>query len=447
MSRILGDNLADRLATTGAAPRADWDRSDAWVTFGQRLLVLVGALMIALGSMVSINGAVVSSGTVNVEGNYQTVQHFDGGIISKIHVRDGDTVAAGDILMTLDKTTPLAELTVVAERIGDLLIQRNRLEAERDGRTTFAIPPLKSVSEGLRKVVATQQALFNARIRSYQGEISVLMQRIDQVSAQLDGLRAQLAASRRERSLIAEDLTGVRKLFKQGYANRQRLSGLERDAARLEGDIGRLTGDIARAEGALAETRLNLDQRRKTFIEAAIDELKTVQASLNELEERQKSLEARVARSVIRAPRGGRIHALALHTEGGVVEAAKPLMQIIPRDDRLLVKTRIQPQDVDNVRPGQHATIRFPAFNARVTPRLDGRVLKVSPAELTGDRGETYFTADVEIPAETIRTIGGADRLVPGMPAEVYITTEARSILNYFLRPLTDAMFRAFREE
>ncbi|MEO1265820.1 MAG: HlyD family type I secretion periplasmic adaptor subunit, partial [Pseudomonadota bacterium] len=424
----------------------DWSESDAWVVAGKRLLVVLGIFLFAFGFLISINGAVVSSGVVTVENNYKTVQHLDGGIVAKIRVRNGDEVDAGEVLLTLDKTADSAELTVVTERIDDLRIQRARLESERDEKTTFDVPADVIQSEGIKKTIATQRALFDARMQTYRGEMTVLTRRVDQVSAQLRGLTAQRSARAREKQLADQDLAAVRGLYAKGYANQQRLSTIERDAARLGGELGRLTSEIARIDGALSEAQLGVTQRKKQFIEQVIDELRRVQAQLNELEERKKALNAKVARADVRAPQAGRVHALQIHTEGGVIQPARAIMQIIPQNERLIVEVRIQPQDIDKVRTGQPADILFPAFNARTTPRLVGTITRVSAAEIESQQGPSYFTALVEISPEELAKIGRAQQLVPGMPAEVYITTESRSILSYLVKPMTDAMFRAFRE-
>ncbi|MEO0791334.1 MAG: HlyD family type I secretion periplasmic adaptor subunit [Pseudomonadota bacterium] len=423
-----------------------WAGSDAWVAVGMRTLAILMIGLFGFGTLLSINGAVIATGVVTVESNYKTVQHLDGGIVAEILVRNGDRVAAGDVLIRLDKTGDKAELGVITERIGGLLVQRARLEAERDGRNDFSIPASVSTTGGIAKTIATQRALFRARMATRTGELSVLNRRIDQVSAQLRGLTAQRNARAQERDLMRKDLAAVRSLFKKGYANQQRLSTLERDAARLEGEMGRLAGELARAEGSLSESHLNLAQRRKTLLEGVIDELRQVQNALNELREQEKALRAKVDREVIRAPQDGRVHALAVNTTGGVITPARPILQIIPQTERMIVEARINPQDIDSVQSGQTAGIRFPTFNARVTPRLTGAVTRVSPAEITPDQGSSFYTAEIEISPQELRQIGG-QRLLPGMPAEVFITTEARSILSYFLRPLTDAMFRAFREE
>ena len=427
----------------------EWHRTEPWVRLGMRTC---GALFIALivfGAVISINGAVVATGTVTVENNYKTVQHLDGGVVAKIHVRNGAMVKAGDKLLTLDGTADRANMSIIRSRINEQLIQLARLEAERDGKTSFDIPgPVTPFMAEPRivTIVATQRALFAARRQSRNGEHSVLNQRIEQLSAQLLGLKSQQESKSRELSLLREDLQAVRGLFKKGFANRQRLSTLERDAARLEGEVGRLSGDTANVNGALSEARLKRAQSDKEFTEKVVDELRQLEASLRELEENRVKIADKLSRCTVRAPADGLVHAMQVHTEGGVVEPAKPLLQIIPNGERLVIEARVPPEQIDKVHQGSIAGIRFPAFNARSTPRLDGKVTTISAAQLTNEKGAPYFTALIEISSAELAKIGAGHRLLPGMPAEVYIQTGSRSMLSYIVKPLIDSMFPAFRE-
>ena len=430
---------------------AGWHTTAPWVRLGTRVCIglVVGVLL--FGAIVSINGAVVASGTVTVENNYKTVQHLDGGVVGKIHVRDGRRVDAGEILVTLDDTTDRANLAIIQSRINEHLIQLARLEAERDGKTSFELPKkidngTKHANDGLAAIVDTQRALFEARRQSRTAEQSVLDERITQLTAHLNGLVVQLAARRKELKVAQQDLAAVRKLFERGYANRQRLSAIERDVARLEGDVGALDSERERTAGSLSEAKLRRSQSDKSFAEKVVDELQKVKAGLRELEETRIKLEDKLNRSTIRAPVAGRVHALQIHTEGGVIQPAKPILTVIPDGERLIIEAHVRPDQIDRVKQGSEAAIRFPAFNARTTPRLDGRVTSVSPAQINNEQGKPYFTALVEIPAAELSKISSRHRLVPGMPAEVYIQTGSRSILSYFLKPLVDAMMPAFRE-
>ena len=428
---------------------AAWTTSEPWVRLGLRSIAVLVAALLVFGWLVHINGAVVASGTVTVENNYKTIQHLDGGIVAKIHVRNGDRVDTGAELISLDETADRANLAVVSGRIHELQIQQARLEAERDRLEKFALPAQLGPASGnqqVARILKTQKALFDARLQSRKGEQAVLSQRIEQLTAQMAGLEAQREARQKEEQLTQRELGGLRQLFEKGFASRQRLTTLERDHARLLGDIGRLTGDLARVQGQFAEARLRKAQAEKGFTESVVDELRKTEAALSELEENRIKLQDKLQRAVIRAPQSGRVHALQIHTEGGVISPAKALLQIIPEGERLIVEAQVPVAQVDRVAKGAPADIRFPAFNARSTPRLSGRVQSVSPAQLQNRDGQPYFSALIEIPAQEMQRIGLADRLVPGMPAEIYIETGSRSILSYFLKPLVDSMFPAFRE-
>lgn len=445
MFKSITQNPEKNAAINQASP-AD---AGPWITLGMSTVLGLIIGLIAFGSLASINGAVMATGTVTVESNYKTIQHPDGGIVSIIHVRNGQLVKAGQKLVTLDETENRANLSIIESRIQSRKIQLARLRAERDRKTEFALP--KGIQNTanvprLARTISSQRALFSARLLSRTVKQSVLRQRVEQLTAQLTGLQAQLRARKVERDLTLTDLAAVKTLFRKGYANRQRLTALARDAARLEGDVGRLLGDIKRIDGALSEARLTELQSEKTFTEAVVDELQKCETELNELQENDTKLRQKLTRTIIRSPYSGRVHALQVHTEGGVIKPAHSVMQIIPNGERLVIEARILPQQIDRVRKGLTAGIRFPSLNARSTPRLVGRVINVSPAQLKDQQGEAFFSARVEFPSQEIGKIPLEHRLIPGMPAEVYIETDARSILSYLLKPLSDAMYPAFRE-
>jgi HlyD family type I secretion membrane fusion protein len=411
------------------------------------MLMFGGLLFFCL--IFTISGAVVANGTVTVEGNYKTIQHLDGGIVSKVLVRNGDVVKKGQELARLEDTSAQANMAIIQGRHRDFSIQQARLIAERDRRPGFDLPdsvkPFAADSQ-IKEILATQKALFDARRASHQGELSVLRQRIEQVQAEMRGQEVELKSRRRQLELSNKELADVEPLFAKGFANQQRLGGLQREQARLEGDVGRISAELARSKGAIAEAELKLAQSEKEYTQSVVDELRKVQAQLSEVEEQAKTLRDKLDRVVIRSPESGRVHALAVHTEGGVIQPGTALMTIVPDGERLVVEAQVQPQDIDKVRQGLAAAVRFPAFDAKSTPRISGTVSTVSAAELTTSQGKTYFTARIEISPAEMSRIGSSHRLVPGMPAEVFIETASRSILSYFIKPLVDAMTRSFRD-
>lgn len=430
-------------------PQTHWQASDPWVKLGIRSAIFMFGGLLVVSLIVSISGAVLAPGTVMVEGNYKTIQNFDGGIVQRVLVKNGDLVKKGDTLLRLEDTSAQANLAIVIGRVNDFVVQRARLLAERDRKASFSIPesvtPYLNDSQ-VEEIIQTQKALFDARRASHLGEIAVLKQRLEQVLADISGQETELKSRKRQLDLANKELRDVEPLFAKGFANQQRLGGLQREQARMEGDVGRMVADIARSKGAIAEAELKIAQSEKDWTQNVVDELRKVQGQLAEQEEQRKSLADKLDRSVIKAPESGRVHALAAHTEGGVIQPATTIMQIIPDGERLVVEAQVQPQDIDKVRQGLVAAIRFPAFDAKTTPRLSGTVSTVSAAELTSQQGKTYFTARVEISPAEFKRIGAAHKLVPGMPAEVYIETVSRSVFSYFMKPLIDAMARSFRD-
>lgn len=426
----------------------DWQATEPWVRLGIRTLwgMVIGLVLSA--TVFSISGAVVASGTVTVESNYKSIQHLDGGIVSKIFVKNGDHVAEGEVLLKLDDTAAKANLGVVMGRVWDLRVQQARLEAEQQGKASFTVPASVDANDpAVAKIAASQKALFDARRAAHLGEESVLTQRVAQLSDEIKSLQAQQGATVKQGQINARELASVMPLYEKGFVNQQRVAPLQREQARLEGETGRINAEIAKARAGLSEAELKLAQSEKDFMSQVIDELRKVQSALAEQEEQAKSLADKVARTEIRAPRSGRVNALAAHTEGGVVTPASVIAQIIPDGDRFIVEAQIPPQEIDKVHEKQKAHVRFSAFNARTTPKLDGTVDVVSPAQITDPQTQkSYFTARIEIRADELKKIGTGHELVPGMPAEVYIETTSRSLLSYFLKPLSDVLARTFRE-
>ena len=434
-------------------PGLDFAATTPWIRTGNRVLsgLVVGCLLF---SFISISGAVVATGVVNVESNYKTVQHLDGGIVAKILVRNGDRVAEGDIVLKLDDTQARASHAVAVAKMNDFLVQQSRLEAERDAAGEMLLPKdvlAARTDPALAKIISAQTTLFRARATAHRGELDVLRQRIEQASNDAAGMEKTLAAKHKEAAISKTELASLKPLYDKGFANMQRFLPVQRDNARLEGEVGRLTSDLAKVQSSVSEARLRLAQSDKDYTQAVLDELRKVQASLAEVTEQRTALEDKLRRIDIRSPRSGLVHALAVHTEGGVIAAGSPILQIIPEGERLIVDAQIQPQDVDKVRKGQGAYIRFPAFNAKTTPRLEATVFNVSAAQITDkDSGaagsRSFFTVQVSLNEGEAAKLPSGHALVPGMPAEVYIETGNRSIMSYFVKPMLDAMSKTFRE-
>ena len=394
----------------------------------------------------TIAGAVVATGEVVIEGNSRAVQHREGGIVEAIHVRDGDRVAAGDVLITLDDTALSATATILATQLDELTLRRARLIAERDEAVELAVPD--GLSADAADLIAAEHRLLAARNRFYEGQSDQLSERIAQTRDEIAGLTARRTAKDRELVLIGEELARLIQLRDQGLVEASRITNLERTQAQLEGERGQLTAEIARAEGRITETELQILQLGQDRLTQVLAELGETDSGLAERREQQADIAERLARMVMRAPQDGVVHELTIHTVGGVVSAEEVAMRVVPLQDRLVIEARVLPMDVDQVGIGQAATLRFAAFNQRTTPELQGSVIHVAAdSSVDPATSESWYIARLAIPDEELARLDPGLTLLPGMPVDVFIQTNRRTVLSYLTKPLTDHMARAFVEE
>jgi HlyD family secretion protein len=433
----------------------EYPSADPWIRIGfVAIFATLGALT-AWAGFSNITGAVIGAGIVTVETNIKTVQHLDGGIVAELLVKNGDRVQEGDTLMRLDDTSAKSNLGIINARLGELYIQRARLEAETKGAARIDLPAdvARDAASDPRMAtfLASQQSLFAARRNRQGGEAGLLMQQRAQLNEQVTGLTSELESRNRQSTLIKREIESVRPLLEQGLYTMTRMLSLERESARLEGEIGRLRGDIARVKGAISENEGKIQQIQKEMLQQVSSEQREAQGKIAELEEQKVAIEDKLKRIEIKAPRSGYVHNLAIHTVGGVVSPANPIMEVIPEEDRLIVEAKVSPNDIEQVVVGHTASVRFPAFNQRTTPVIDGKVVKRSAASITDKNpamaaAGPYFTVTIEIAAAEIANLGEGKKLIPGMQAEVYIETEKRTILSYLVKPFTDYFGKAFRE-
>jgi HlyD family secretion protein len=412
-------------------------------------ILLVGGAG-SLAAVTTLSGAVIAAGKLVVDSNVKKVQHPTGGVIGEIHVKEGDSVKVGEILIRLDATVTRAGLAIVSKSVDELEARLARLEAERDGRPEITFPPsllARKGDEPIARIMAGEQSLFDFRREAREGQKAQLTERIAQLAEETSGLTEQKNAKRREIELIGTELEGIRKLWEKKYVSIERITALERDAVRLEGEHGQLTASIAQAKGRSAEIALQIIQIDQDLRSEVAAELREVQGKVSEFVERKVAAQEELRRIDVRSPQDGVVHQLAVHTIGGVVSPGEPIMLIVPVSDNLTVEARIAPQDIDQVTPGQKAVLRLSAFNQQTTPELTGVLTKIS-ADLTVDErtGLGYYTARVSLPAAELGKLKGL-ALAPGMPAEVFFPTADRTMLSYLVKPLSDQIERAFREE
>lgn len=398
----------------------------------------------------SLAGAVVASGTFVVDSYVKKVQHPSGGVVGEILIEEGQKVEAGDVLLRLDATQTRANLAIVTKRLDEMAARLARLEAERDDRDKIAFPDILLARQDDPDVAAaihSERRLFEFRKEARAGKKAQLHERIAQYEHEIEGLKAQELAYDRGLTVLEKEIAALRPLFEQGIVNNQRLNALETQAATFGGERGEKIAFQAQAAGRISETRLqilSIDQDLKTEVSR---DLREIQGQLGEFIERKVAAEDELKRIDIVAPQTGMVHHLAVHTVGGVISPADVIMQIVPDSDRLALEAQIAPRDIDQVQLGQKAVLRLSAFNQRTTPELNGEVGRIA-ADLTTDErtGSSYYLVRITVAPQELARLNGLV-LVPGMPAEALIQTGERTALSYLVKPLSDQINRAFREE
>lgn len=414
-------------------------------------------LFLGWAAFAPLDAGAYAPGKIVVSGNRQAVQHRDGGVVSALHVREGQLVREGEVLVEISAGELRATERGLTGQILALLAQRSRLMAERDGLPSVPRPPEFQALTNPEDLALANEALelqrqqFAARGGSRGNQLGVLNQRIQQLSQQIVGLERQIASNREQRRLIGEELAGMQSLADRGFAPVNRVRALERQAAALDGEEGALRAQVARANEAIGETRLQMLGVGSQTDEEVADLLRQVQVQLDELNPRLTAAREQLARAQVRAPATGRVVGLSVFTVGGVVQPGQMLMEVVPEEAALIVSAEVSPTDADDLRVGQETEVRFTAFRERDLPILHGRITDVSADSFVEEQtGRNFFRITVEVPPSELREIqrvrGEDTGLRPGLPVEVVVPLRKRTALEYFLEPLTQSLWRSFRE-
>ena len=419
-------------------------------------IFLVIAIFGGLGgwaALAPLSSAAHAPGQVTVENYRKTIQHLEGGIIESIRVRDGDWVEKGQTLVTLNDTQPRAQLEVLRGQYLITLAREARLVALRDDQSRIVFPP--ELLEARRdpraaEAMRVQSQTFQARRQSLENEIRLYQEQIGQLRAKERGLQAQKASRDKLMHSFEGELQDYQALLKEGYSEKQTVRDLERKFADSEGQSGEIQSNLAAVGLQIGEIQLKVLQLKKALQSEVVKELADVQVNLFELHEKIHALEQTVERSVIKAPDAGKVLGLAVHTLGGVIAPGSHILEIVPQNEKLLVEARVSPMDIDRVKIGQSAEIRFSVFRSKDLPRIEGKILALSADSLVSEDPQhtPYYLARVEVSPDGLDTIARQHlELLPGMPAEVLVRTGNRTFFQYLADPLSDSFSRSFIED
>ncbi|OOY08637.1 HlyD family type I secretion periplasmic adaptor subunit [Thioclava sp. F36-7] len=424
-----------------------------------RLLLAAGfgAITLLVGGMgawsvgAKINGAVVSRGVVKVESERQVIQHPDGGVVGEILAHNGDQVHAGDVLLRLDGTFLRSELAIVQAQLLEIAVRKARLAAERDdlAKVDFTVLPDFPMldPEQVAQQREGQSNLFAARQATMAKKINQLREQQQQIEKQIEGVEAQRVSLMEQLDLVSQELKDKQSLYERKLMEASRVLATQREHAKLTGEIGRLNSVIAEARVRISSLEIEVVGLSEDRREAAITQLRDLQYNEISLVERENTLREKLARLDVRAPVDGVVFGSQVFALQSVIQPAQPMMFLVPSDQPLYVSVRVDPTSIDQVYSGQQVSLQFSTFNRRTTPAIPAEVLRVSPDVQTDEANrETYYEATVEPDPEALTALPEV-KLMPGMPVEAFLKTDARTPLSYLTQPLTVYFNRAFRGE
>lgn len=400
-------------------------------------------------SFAPISSAALGNGAVKVETSRKIVQHLEGGILRDILVREGQNVAKGDVLFRLDSVDADADRDSLQGQFDVLAAREWRLDAQRRGLD--ALPEINPVAFQERprfvEAVEAQRRIFAEHKESLAKEVDVLKRRRDQFSAQLDATQTHLASLEAQRPLLEEELADAKALLAKGYGLKPRTLALERQVEAMKGDIATDKGKYASLQEQAAEVDAQILSIVSARIQKIAEELQDAQAKKAEVFDTLRKSIARRGRREIVAPVDGVAMNIRSYTAGGVVAPGGALVDIVPSGEKLLVEARLQPTDIDVIRPDLDASVRFIAYKQRTTPTVNGKVVRVSADAVSDERtGQSYYTATVEVTPDELARAPNV-KLYPGMPVQIAIVTGHRTLLAYLMQPLAESMSRSFRED
>ena len=420
------------------------------ILFGLVIIFLFFGAFVGWAAFAPLGSAAIAQGVVSVEGNRKSVQHLEGGIVSEIKVKDGDSVDEGDVLIVLDELQSKASMEIVRSRRAVAMAQKARLTAERDGLSKIEFPEWleeRKDEQNVKEAIQGQLNIFESRRTSRDGQITILKQKAAQLEEEITGLEGQVTSSDRQITLISDEIKDVESLVKKNLAKRPRLRALQRNLAELSGDRSQKVSRIAQTRQAIGEVELQINELSNSLMDEVVAELREVQSQIFDLEEQNRASEDVLNRTEIRAPTDGHVVNLQVHTAGGVIKPGETVLDIVPNNVQLIVEAKVNTKDIDSVYIGAPSRIRFPAFSQRFSLPAEGTVVSLSADSLEDERtGNFYYLARVQIENLEDANIQVA-QLRPGMQADVMISTGERTALDYFVNPIILSFNRALRED
>jgi HlyD family type I secretion membrane fusion protein len=434
-------------AASEEASRGDWRRP---AKFGYILIILTFGVLGSWSAFARLDSAVVAPAIVSLESSRKIIQHFEGGIVRKILVHEGQHVDQGQLLILLDDTQSQASADMGSNQLYGLMAQEARLVAERDHADDIAFGSEllgKIENPVVKQALTDQRKQFVEHRVALAGQVAILESRVKQYESEIDGIAVEKTSTIDQLGFINSELGDLRGLLEKNLVQKTRVLAMEREKSRLEGVVGRATADTAKAKNGIGEARLQIEQLRTKDAEDINTQILDVRAKVADLRQKVTVTQDVLRRTQIRAPRAGTIQNLHVATVGGVIRPGEPLLELVPDDEGLVVNAQVGLTDIDTIQQGMRAEIRFSAFHGQILPLIMGRVESVSRDRITDEQTrQSYFLARIVVDKNDVPAMV-KDHITAGMSAEVVVPTGERTVMDYLVRPLRNRASTTFREK
>lgn len=457
-----GVEFTDRFTNFVVHP-TDNDRNEVMqaargpILFGTYVIIFFFVFGGMWAAFAPLDSAATIVGTLVSSSNKKVLNHPHGGILKHIYVKQGEKVHEGDPIIALDDVPFKAAYEAYKHQYYSLLASEARILAERDEETTISFPEevTKNTDDPeVKKVIATQENLFKSRKEMINGQFNALKSKIMQLKKQVEGLKSRKNSAMKQYKFLIDKVEKAKIMQKKGYASNSMVMELETKQAAAESEMLNADVEISKTEQEISKVEVDEVAYKSEILSKVLQELKDTQSHLAEISGKYTQSKDSLERAVITSPVDGVVNVLRYHTIGSQVPAQQIIAEVSPDKDVLVVEAKLPTKQIDSVRVGLRAKLRFSAFKSRTTPTFQGTVVSVSPDvvmdEMRGNGQDPYYYAvRIEIDMEEFERLTKNKKLElhPGMQTEVQIVIGTRTLLKYLLDPLTDSMFKAFKEK
>jgi adhesin transport system membrane fusion protein len=373
----------------------------------------------------------------------QVIQNLEGGILSEILVRVGDSVKKDQLLLRIDETRFSSSFQQNRSKFLANKAKAARLRAETSG-SSFMVPA--EVMKENPEVGIREKELYDSRRNELRSSLEIKQQQINQRTQELEELRTKLSELSKSYALFQKELKLTRPLVSQGAVSEMELLRLERQASEMQGDIEQTRQAIPRVQSKIEESHMALREMRLAFLNKAKAELNEVSSQLGEDVATSVALADRLNRTLVRSPVNGTVNRIMINTVGGVVQPGMNLIEIVPTEGTMLIEAKISPRDIAFLRPNQPATVKFTAYDFTVYGGLKAKLEQISADSITDEKGNSFYLVQLRAEKSYLGPKNNPLPIIPGMIATVDIQTGKKTVLSYLLKPVMRAKEMALRE-